>query len=94
MADQSIFFSYARDNSEFVIELAKRLKADGKNVWLDQIDIPAGSRWDLEIQRALEKANVLLIVLTPTSAISNNVMDEVSFAIEENKKIVPELVED
>ena len=94
MADQSIFFSYARDNSEFVIELAKRLKADGKNVWLDQIDIPAGSRWDLEIQRALEKANVLLIVLTPTSAISNNVMDEVSFAIEENKKIVPVLVED
>lgn len=34
------FISYSRVNSEFVVRLAKDLKAAGFDVWLDQLDIP------------------------------------------------------
>jgi len=94
MSTPSIFFSYARENSPFVIDLAKRLKEDGLDVWLDQIDIPAGARWDMEIQRALSRSNTMIVVLSKDSVKSQNVLDEVSYAIEENKTIVPVLIEE
>jgi TIR domain len=94
MSSKHIFFSYSRDNSEFVLDLAKKLRAAGRNVWLDQLDIETGERWDRSIEEALEKADVLLVVLSKTSVESNNVMDEVSFALEEGKRVLPVLYED
>ena len=35
----TIFFSYSRENSETVLELAKELRGAGANIWLDQLDI-------------------------------------------------------
>jgi len=58
------------------------------------LDIETGERWDSSIEKALEKADVLLVVLSKTSVDSNNVMDEVSFALEEGKRILPVLYED
>lgn len=46
MITSKIFFSYTRANSEFVLRLAKDLRASGVELWLDQLDIPAGARWD------------------------------------------------
>ncbi|RLD29123.1 MAG: hypothetical protein DRI70_02710, partial [Bacteroidetes bacterium] len=94
MSANHVFFSYSRDDSEFVLDLAKKLRAAGRNVWLDQVDIETGERWDRSIEEALEKADVLLVVLSKTSVDSNNVMDEVSFALEEGKRILPVLYED
>ena len=94
MSSNHVFFSYSRDDSEFVLDLAKKLRAAGRNVWLDQLDIETGERWDSSIEKALEKADVLLVVLSKTSVDSNNVMDEVSFALEEGKRILPVLYED
>jgi hypothetical protein len=94
MSANHVFFSYSRDDSEFVLNLAKKLRTAGRNVWLDQLDIETGERWDRSIEEALEKADVLLVVLSKTSVDSNNVMDEVSFALEEGKRILPVLYED
>lgn len=87
------FFSYSRSDSAFVLELAKDLRIAGINIWLDQLDIPAGSHWDSSIQKALESSDTLLIVLSPASVASENVMDEVSFALEEGKQVIPVLKE-
>ena len=43
MPDEPIFFSYSRTDSEFVLKLAKDLRKAGANIWLDQLDIKAGS---------------------------------------------------
>ena len=94
MASGKIFFSYSRDDSEFVLKLAKDLRAEGANIWLDQLDIPAGKRWDAEIEQALENAEVQLVILSPTSVGSNNVMDEVSYALEKGKHVIPILHKD
>ncbi len=90
----TIFFSYSRQDSDFVIHLAQSLREAGAKVWLDQLDIQPGSRWDKSIEQALFKSDTLLVILSRTSVESANVMDEVSFALEENKRVVPILLEE
>jgi hypothetical protein len=85
------FFSYSRDDSPFVLQLAKDLRAGGAAAWLDQIDIRPGQRWDEAIEKALGNCPNLIVVLSPTSVESTNVMDEVSFAIDEKKTVIPVL---
>lgn len=93
MAEDTIFFSYSRDNSEFALKLAKSLREAGAKVWLDQLDIKPGNRWDESVESALKSSNTLLVVLSESSVKSDNVLDEVSYALEENKKVVPVLME-
>jgi len=94
MSDKTIFFSYSRDNSDFVLNLAKELREAGAKVWLDQLDIKPGTRWDKSIETALKESSTLLVVLSKSSVASHNVMDEVSYALEEGKTVVPVLLED
>ena len=39
------FFSYAREDSEFVLKLAEGLRSNGISLWLEQLDIKGGTRW-------------------------------------------------
>lgn len=92
---KKIFFSYSRaDGSDFALRLALDLKKEGFNVWIDQQDIRAGSEWDLEIEKALETCDCLLFVETEKSVISNNVLDEVYYALEQKKKVIPVILQD
>jgi len=88
----TIFFSYSRVDSQFVLKLAKDLRDAEVNVWLDQLDIAAGSHWDSSIEKALHSSKTLLIILSATSVASENVMDEVSYALEEGKTVIPILL--
>ena len=92
MSTGSIFFSYSRADSAFVLRLAQDLRSAGANIWLDQLDIKAGSRWDSSIEAALNGSSTIITILSPTSVASNNVMDEVSFALESNKTVIPVLL--
>lgn len=88
---RSAFFSYARADSEFALKLAKDLKASGAAVWLDQLDIHPGQRWDKAVEEALANCSRMLIILSPSSVDSTNVMDEVSYALEEQRVVIPVL---
>jgi len=88
------FFSYSRDDSSFVVRLARDLKAAGANVWLDQLDIIPGQRWDRAVEDALKNCPGLIVILSPTSVESTNVMNEVSFALEEQKTVIPVIYRD
>ena len=83
------FFSYSRDDSEFALRLAEDLKAADANVWLDQLDIAPGQRWARAVQDALNNCQRLLVILSPSSVSSTNVEDEVAFALEEHKTVIP-----
>ena len=86
-----IFISYARQDSEFALRLASDLRSEGVEIWLDQLDIPPGVRWDRAIEQSLRTCDRLLIILSPASVASENVMDEVAFAFGQEKQIVPVL---
>ena len=87
------FISYSRTNTEFATKLTKGLKQAGYPVWFDQIDIPTGSRWDDEVEKALRECPIFMIILTPTAIASDNVKDEIGYAIDHNKRILPILLE-
>ena len=92
MTKETTFFSYSRSDSDFVLQLAKDLRDAGADLWLDQLDIKAGSRWDASIEAALNSASRLIVILSPASVDSNNVMDEVNFALENSKTVIPVLL--
>lgn len=86
---RSVFISYARADGELVLALARDLRAAGIPIWLDQLDIPPGVPWDAEIQRALLASDTVLCLLSPRSVASENVLDEISFALDEGKRVLP-----
>ena len=88
---QLAFLSYARADAEFVLRLAKDLREGGAGVWIDQLDIAPGQRWDRAVEDALAKCAQLLVILSPTAVESTNVMDEVNLALEDGKTVVPVL---
>jgi translation elongation factor TU len=93
-AGEVAFISYSRADSEFVVQLARDLKAANAEIWMDQLDIRPGERWDRAIEGALHKCSSLIITLTPASVASDNVMDEVSFALGAQKNVIPILHQD
>ncbi|MCW3079027.1 TIR domain-containing protein [Segetibacter sp.] len=93
MQSGKFFISYSRKDSEFVKRLAIDLKKAGEDVWLDQLDIAPGVPWDECIQKALNEAEGVLVILSGAFVKSPNVMDEVSYAISKGKRIYPLMVE-
>lgn len=86
---EQLFFSYSRADSDFVLKLAKDMRSAGANLWIDQLDIAPGDRWDRAVEEALGAAPCLAVILSPELVVSQNVMDEVSLAFDEQKKILP-----
>ena len=86
---QLAFFSYAHEDAQFALRLAKDLRAGGAAVWMDRLDIKPGQRWDRAVEDALAKCPQLLVILSPAATESTNVMDEVSLALEEGKTVLP-----
>jgi hypothetical protein len=85
----TFFISYSRVDSAFALQLVRDLKVRGVAVWMDQLDIPPGANWDEEIERALAQARVVLVILSQSSASSENVKNEISHALELKKQVVP-----
>ncbi len=85
------FFSYSREDSEFALRLAEDLRTAGAAVWIDQLDIDPGQRWDRAVERALKSCPRTLVILSPASVESDNVRDEISFALRNQKTIIPVL---
>lgn len=88
-ASRKYFFAYAREDGDFVLQLATDLRANGVNIWLDQLDVIGGQRWDHAVEAALQRCEGLFVVLSPDSVASQNVMDEVSYALDEGKLVIP-----
>src|SRR3954471_21682937 len=90
---QKIFFSYSRtDTSEFALRLYNDLKNAGGSVWIDQLDIKAGLRWDAEIGKALTACQCVLFIVSEKAIASDNVLDEVYYALDKKKLVVPVLL--
>lgn len=73
-----IFFCYCRaDESlrdELAIHLAPLRSAKLIEDWYDR-NIDAGVEWNPEIQRALERANIILLLVSPSFMASNYIQD-------------------
>lgn len=84
-----VFICYSRKDEGFVLKLATNLKNQGVPIWLDQWDIPTGANWDRTIEKALDETNRLLLILSPSSANSDEVQCEWRVALDFKKVVVP-----
>jgi hypothetical protein len=86
-----VFISYSRRDLEFVSRLAADLDAKVAGVWFDKSDIRAGEQWRESIAKGIRDCKVMVLVLSPDSAASKNVQDEINQALEAGKTIMPVL---
>lgn len=89
MAKPQYFVSYSREDKDFVVRLVNSLRNAQVNIWLDKSDIPIGQAWDTEVQAALDKCDGVIVVLSPSSVKSKNVLDEIAFALKASKALIP-----
>ena len=79
-----IFISYARLDKDKVYAEIKRFNDAGFHVWYDE-GITPGNEWSDEIAQALSNCAVFVVLLTPSSAPREAVLNEISFALDEGK---------
>ncbi len=87
MAD--IFISYSSKDREKAEQLTELLASAGLSVWIDQSGIDVATSWSKEIVQAITNCSAFVILLSPDSIVSENVIKEVSLAAERKKKILP-----
>jgi hypothetical protein len=64
---RKVFISYAKEDYRYASELFDYLHFHYYEPWLDKKCLLAGSNWDLEIRRALEKSDFIILLLSSTS---------------------------
>jgi len=93
MANKKLFLSYSRRDTEYVSSLVESLRKQGFDVWFDK-NIRTGTDWDSTIEEEIKKADALVLVLSQTSVDSDNVKDEMSYAIGLGKEVIPIKIEE
>ncbi len=84
-----IFISYSSKDREQAEQLTELLASAGLSVWIDQSGIEAAESWSESIVDAIDSCKAFIVMLSPASVLSNNVVKEVSLASEKRKKILP-----
>lgn len=85
-----IFISYARhDGTQLANQLTIDLRKTGLAVFWDQDSIPAGANWETTLDDALESADTILLILTPYSIVSEEVIAEWRPMLGKGKVIIP-----
>jgi len=87
-----MFISYSSVDRTFALRLANDLRSRGFDLWLDKLDIHAGEAWDEAVEKALAGSSAVLLVLSTDAVRSKPVMDEMSYALDEQKIILPILL--
>ena len=90
---KSYFLSYARLDEPLALRVANDLIAAGVSLWVDKYDIRPSQHWDQAIETAVRGCEGLVVLLSPRSAASPNVADEVSVALNEGKDVIPIMIE-
>ena len=79
-----VFVSYAHKDGHLVYPEIKALHESGVRIWFDG-GIDPGNEWPEDIGKALLKAQMFLVFITPSSVESQNVRNEINFAINKKK---------
>jgi hypothetical protein len=87
-----LFVCYAHDQRDLVVREIDWLREHGFEVWFDEA-IEAGQRWSEDLALAIEGCGAMLFFMSPRSLSSRYCLDEIHFALECGRPIVPVEVE-
>lgn len=84
-----VFISYSRKDIQFVQMFAQTLMSNGVEVWWDLSSLQGGDNWTNEIPKAIENCDSCIVVLSPNSVQSEWVQKEYTYALKQEKRIIP-----
>lgn len=84
-----VFISYSSKDQKIADELVKAIEKRGPKCWIASRDIPQGCLWADEIDMAISKAKVFLVVVGENSISSTQVPKEIGLAISSCEYIIP-----
>jgi hypothetical protein len=76
-----VFISYSSADRRTAFEVFRLLEKNGCDVWLDVVDIKPAELLDQELASNVAKAEVVCLLLSPTSVASKWVLHEVELAL-------------
>ncbi|MEO1404360.1 MAG: toll/interleukin-1 receptor domain-containing protein, partial [Cyanobacteria bacterium J06635_1] len=87
-----IFVSYSEEDIEIQEKIRKRLVREGFTVWINTQDIQTAEDFQGAINRGIEKANTIVLLLSPNSLASKYCRQEIDYGRKYHKRIIPLLV--
>jgi hypothetical protein len=88
-----VFISYARKDKPWAEWLGERLAKHGFRIWTDSTAVPAGESFIAELNKTIEKSDVVLALLSPDYFQSTWCQQETAAAAAGKVPIIPVLVE-
>lgn len=88
-----LFISYSHKDVAFVERLTETLSTAGVDFWIDVEKIYAGRRWYREVEQALDRCDVMLLIVTPNSMRSEHVENEWQYYLDVRKPVVPVILQ-
>lgn len=89
-----VFLSYAHADRVLADLLAREIATAGYSVWSER-DVLPGDNWAKEIGQALESADAMVVIVSPSAAKSERVRREVEYAIGSDRyarRLIPVVV--
>jgi WD40 repeat protein len=84
-----VFISYSRKDVTFVDELQAALMTRNYDVAVDRQDIEKGEEWWARIRQLIAQADAVVFIVSPDSIESKVANDEVNYALQLGKRLVP-----
>ena len=87
-----VFISHASSDKGYALKLAKELRKNNVDVWLDTQELQPGSEWKSEITRAVKSSDTVVALLSASSVARRNSLIELGMAWSLGKTIIPVIV--
>ncbi|MEO0458380.1 MAG: TIR domain-containing protein, partial [Cyanobacteria bacterium P01_A01_bin.114] len=88
-----IFVSYSEDDINIQEKIRRRLVREGLTVWVNTQDIQTAEDFQTAICRGIEKADNVVLLLSPSSLASKYCRQEIDYSRKYHKRIIPLLVQ-
>lgn len=85
----TVFISYSREDLDFADQLAAILKIGGFETLVDRQDIRAGDEWLRQLGDMIRNADTVVLVLSPSSVVSEACLWEIQESTRFAKRILP-----
>lgn len=93
----SVFVSYSSSDQKWAKELISHLEEEGVKVRDPRSDFTPGDNWSLQIGKALESANALILLVSPSAMKSESFRGETEYALGSKRfrdRLIPVIVKD
>lgn len=94
MNGHQIFISYSSKNGEFAFKACEKIEKSGYSCWIAPRNEQAGLSYGLQITNAIKEASVVVLLYSAAANNSQHVLNEVGIAFDNDKKIVPLMLDE